>query len=370
MKKRILLALFLVMLLAIIGRASGDSGSGISTLQVCPKNPDSRYDRQKILAQFADILFEALPENARSVGKNIVLEERPVGFSVWDLTDTSNLDFETSVRCIDFIDGHIYHFVDDMLPFIFSHIAILEKGKLRIFRSLNCPEGQKDYASLLKYVDKKEKSGKDRSEILSRVKNYRRYQYTVPSDFPWSVCRERPKIGPNPDGQFKRFDVYFDMARILGGFAPRSYLHVIGAAVIRDLEANGVYDNARATNFFVYDLTDPSNKQTTSNESIDFINGHVYHFAYLDAPYSYSHIGILENGKLKVFSGINCQYVGAKLEDVLKYLDVKLEKGEAKNDLIKRVKNYRKYGVYLRFRDSTTLRCADAIKLRSTKNDQ
>lgn len=102
----------------------------------------------------------------------------------------------------------------------------------------------------------------------------------------------------------------------------------------------------KARGFFVYDLTEPSNKQVFSTECVDFKNNHVYHFAPTTLDYSSSNIAILEDGKLKIFTSINCKDSRDSLNNVVDYLQKKLAESKEKGDILDRVKNYRKYGTY------------------------
>lgn len=314
----------------------------------CPPNLDKRYNRQQILEQFADIIHYSTPEVSRLSTKNSVINDKPVGFSVWDITDTSNRDVAFLGECVNFVEGHIYHFIEDSFPFSVSHIAILENEKLKIFKSLSCPEGRDEYDEMINYLEAKLKNDKNKDDIITRVKNFRRYHYYKPTDTPYYFCKEKRNVKPNPDSKYVRWNIYKRFHNILYNFAPESYTKQFGESVVFD---------DRALNFFVYDLTDPSNKQTASLEQVDFINNHVYHFAYIDAPYSYSHIAVLEDGKFKVFSGINCPNKGDRLEDVLEYLNDKLKNDKNKKEILKRVKNYRKYGVYVSYEGLNTVQC-------------
>lgn len=105
-------------------------------------------------------------------------------------------------------------------------------------------------------------------------------------------------------------------------------------------------DSEIAFGFFVVDLTNPANKQMTSQECVDFINGHVYHVAPDDSYYSLSQIVILEEGKLKVFKSVNCPPRGDRLEDVISYVSAKLARDKQRDAIIDRVRSYRKFGVY------------------------
>lgn len=109
--------------------------------------------------------------------------------------------------------------------------------------------------------------------------------------------------------------------------------------------------------FFIYDLTDVSNKDINSTGCIEFKENHVYHFAPWDYAFSLSHLVILENGNLKVFRSVNCKDRGDTLEDALAYLDQKLANDKSKDEILERVRNYRKYGKYLRMDNYSSLVC-------------
>lgn len=118
--------------------------------------------------------------------------------------------------------------------------------------------------------------------------------------------------------------------------------------------------NGRPAGFSINDLTDPSNTGTPLGECIEFRNTHVYHFALIFAPYSFSHVVILENGKLKVFKAINCK-TGDRLEDLITYLNQELKDKKDRDEIINRVRDYRRYGMYVATDDSS-LRCEELEK--------
>lgn len=151
----------------------------------------------------------------------------------------------------------------------------------------------------------------------------------------------------NSDKLYNRQKVLEQLASILNRSVP-SYARIFG-------QGFGV-ENGRGSFFFVYDLTDPSNRSDAKASCIDFKNDHIYHFAAFDFNFSYSHILILENGKLKVFKSIDCWNKGDKLEDVISYVSKKLENNTNKNEIIERVKNYRKYGRYF-YEDEPLMPC-------------
>ncbi len=153
----------------------------------------------------------------------------------------------------------------------------------------------------------------------------------------------------NSDSLYNRREVLEKLATILNDSAPG----------YENYERNGFYvnDDDRPRYFFVYDLTDLTNKGT-SLSCVDFKNNHVYHFAAHYIPFSFSHIVILEGGNLKVFRAINCENSKDKLGDVIVYLNQKLKDDTSKDKIISRVKDYRKYGSFVTV-DDTYIRCKE-----------
>lgn len=93
--------------------------------------------------------------------------------------------------------------------------------------------------------------------------------------------------------------------------------------------------------FFIYDLTDTLNV-LSSNDSIEFLNKHIYHIGAFNAYCKVSIIMILFNGKLYFFEGLNCSKKIHKIEDVLYWIENNYKKKLEENE-IKRIVNYQKY---------------------------
>ena len=154
---------------------------------------------------------------------------------------------------------------------------------------------------------------------------------------------------PNPDHLYVRSRVLEELAAILNESIPEYSKGV----------ARGFYsDKEIGIGFFVFDLTTPGNKSLTLQDCVDFINGHIYHVAPPDSHFSLSHIVILEEGKLKVFRSVNCPSRGDNLEDVIKYVSAKLSHDEQRDEIIDRVRNYRKFGFYGRLHHAASI-CKD-----------
>jgi hypothetical protein len=156
----------------------------------------------------------------------------------------------------------------------------------------------------------------------------------------------------NPDPAYDRRRVLEQLAAVLNDSVPE-YRKVYKAGFgVRDQKGLG---------FFVYDLTDTSNKGTPLYDCVNFLNRHVYHFAAINLHYSYSHLAFLEDGRVKVFKSVNCpERGGDRIEDVINYLDRALRDDENKREVISRVRDYRKYGLYVGVDPQSALRCEAA----------
>jgi len=160
------------------------------------------------------------------------------------------------------------------------------------------------------------------------------------------MTSQTEKCPANPDCLYDRKRILERLANVLNASAPG----------FRKYEDTGFYvEHDRPQHFFVFDLTDPSNKSTPSSGCINFLNNHVYHFAARYIPFSLSHVALLEAGRVKIFKAINCENSKDSLEGVIKYVEGRLNLND-KDEIIKRVKDYRKYGEYFTVDDSV-IRC-------------
>ena len=339
------LALAALFLLAMV-RAADESSAGrggaaprTSVVQGCPVNPDPRYDRRKLLEQFDAILKASVPEYAKY----------PLvsgGFFVHDLTDPSNS--HPSARCINFVDKHVYHFAVVYIPFSQSHFAVLDGGALKVFKSVNCKDSKDRLEDVISYVRARLKGDERQDETITRLKNYRRYGRYKTTDELSVACNADERVPENPDKLYPRGKTLQQLSEVLRGSLPEAE---------RTNHFSFPVEQSRANGFFVYDLTEPTNKQTSLLERVDFKNRHVYHVSYIDLPFSFSHIVILEDGELKVFRSVNCRGKGDSIEEVVGYLSQKLKGDNSKAEIINRVKKYREYGIYAPFDGSSTPRC-------------
>jgi hypothetical protein len=222
-----------------------------------------------------------------------------------------------------------------------SQIAVFEHGKLKVFNSINCKKDKAGLEGVLNYVNMSVNI-KEKEDTLTRLKHYRRYGKYETVDQQEYDCGVE-KISPNSDKLYSRRAILHRFREAFGYFE-RNY-------------PSYPIEGERAVGFFVYDLTEPSNKQTSLLERIEFKNGHVYHFADIDLPFSFSNIAILEDGDVRIFKNINCEGQGARIEDVVSYLNEKLKDDKNKDEIIQRVINYRKFGVYTSLNGLSTPQC-------------
>jgi len=142
------------------------------------------------------------------------------------------------------------------------------------------------------------------------------------------------------DGKYNRQKVITEFANTLNMLKPN-----------RGNDKKGFYldQKCQLVGAFIWDITDTLNNETILNDSscIALREGHIYHFSPTRIKYSYSNIAILNNGRVIIFKAINCPNRGDKLEDVIQFIIDSLHSSEPKEELINRVKNYRKYGAYL-----------------------
>lgn len=143
-------------------------------VEKCQENPDILYNRQNVLEEIAGILNEAIPEYGKMYSGFRVRDERAILFFVHDLTDPSNKQTGSKDKqCVNFINNHIYHVSPLSYMYSFSQIVVLEGGKLRVFKSINCLVDKPE--DVIRYLSAKLAGDKNKDAIIERVKNYRKY---------------------------------------------------------------------------------------------------------------------------------------------------------------------------------------------------
>lgn len=154
--------------------APSEGTTAKSKVERCSPNPDSRYNRQTVLTQFADVLNDAAPGFKKYEDHGFHVDnERPQHFFIFDLRNPSNRSTPSS-GCIDLLNQHVYHFAARYIPFSLSHVAFLEDGKMRIFRAINCKNSKENIDDVTRYVAQR-LNLRENDEMLLRVRDYRKY---------------------------------------------------------------------------------------------------------------------------------------------------------------------------------------------------
>lgn len=103
--------------------------------------------------------------------------------------------------------------------------------------------------------------------------------------------------------------------------------------------------------FFVFNLADTTNSfprdlDPAKDTQLPFALNEqgIFHFAPIWLEYSISHIGVVENDQLRVFSFVNCEGRGESIRDVVEYVS---GLGSYDSAVIARVQDYRSYGFYV-----------------------
>lgn len=123
-----------------------------------------------------------------------------------------------------------------------------------------------------------------------------------------------------------------------------------------------IYTKGRPFGFTVYDLNDPTNFTDPGEGCINFIENHIYHFSPIQLYTSHSFFVIPQGRNLLIFRRVNCQDTKDNtIEDVVKFAETLLKDNKSKDEIIDRIKNYRKFGLYLTI-DTLEISCNTNIK--------
>jgi hypothetical protein len=90
--------------------------------------------------------------------------------------------------------------------------------------------------------------------------------------------------------------------------------------------------------------------------STNFKNGHIYHISPINFENSFSYILCVFDNKLTLFSSINCKDKGDSLDDVLNFIQNRAS-NSVSHQVIERIKDYRRYGNYIKIDAITSLKC-------------
>ncbi|MGD9631468.1 MAG: hypothetical protein AB7V18_19695 [Pyrinomonadaceae bacterium] len=317
----------------------------------CSPNPDSRYDRNEMLGRFAVVLDRLFP-NYESFNKY------RRDFFVQDLTDVANNYRIGKDDCITFANGHVYYFAPIGFEKAAPHIAILKKGTFKIFENIDCSSTGDRLSKVMEYLELHLEPSPEKKDILTRVANYRRYGFYVMFDRPNEYCIYNESTSlREPTGEEN------NTTELLEKFAD-----ILRRSIRNDKQRfrPGFFiERGRATGFFVYDLTDPTQRQTSLLESITLKKGHIYHFAAIDLPWSFSFIAVAGKNEndTKIFRALNCKGRGDKISNVLDFLSMNLPDSDNKKEIMERVKNYRSYGTYASFDGISEPQCRDYAEI-------
>lgn len=133
-----------------------------------------------------------------------------------------------------------------------------------------------------------------------------------------------------------------------------SMWHLVETATGRekvDYEVDSVIKNAMQ-DFFIYDLVELRNNRRDTPK-IKIKNLHIYHFGHNFQYFSYSNILIVNGGKVEIFKYLNCEKTGSYASDILDYIHKNNLSKYYDNKVLRRIKNYRKYGDYFYDRGTT-----------------
>ncbi len=124
----------------------------------------------------------------------------------------------------------------------------------------------------------------------------------------------------------------------------------------RIYDEKGFYiDNGHPKGFFVYDLVDTDKNSYPTTKVITINKNGIYHFAPARYNLSFSHIAVIKDGKMKIFSYINCNKKGDNIDDVIEFI----EKSNFKYNeaILEQVRNYRDYGMYFQTDPQSYIEC-------------
>lgn len=147
------------------------------------------FDRDVVLNKFNEVLNESAPEYGQIVdgGFHSTDEGVPIGYSVYDLSDVSNVGKvlpNDRREGIKFIEGHFYHFSASILSMSYSHIAYLGNKDIMIFKSINCKDKGHLIEEVIDFAESKISKTEKRETILLNLRNYRSFgRYTVEDNY-------------------------------------------------------------------------------------------------------------------------------------------------------------------------------------------
>jgi len=146
--------------------------------QGCCSDTISSFDKKSVLNSFVSTMKSLIPDykGSDNRGFSVSRDCRLVDIFIYDLTDTTN--FEVGYEgCIDFKEGHIYHFASIINQLSYSNIAILYHGQVKLFTAINCPGKGDRLQDVMDFINSSMPQVKDNTDLVSRVSNYRKFGF-------------------------------------------------------------------------------------------------------------------------------------------------------------------------------------------------
>ena len=144
---------------------------------------DSSYQKRIVLDTIANFLNKSIPDykQINKIGFYVSEENRCGGFFVYDLTDTLNNSI-LNRDSFTFKNNHVYHFASTSMPWSISNILILENGRMKIFKAINCEDKGDKVSDVLDYVLNKPSLQSGDKGIVDRIKKFHSYGRYIRTD--------------------------------------------------------------------------------------------------------------------------------------------------------------------------------------------
>ncbi len=305
-------------------------GVSVTLANDCVPNGDLQYDRSAILMSFLERVI-------KDPGYTTRLEaggQKTRGFDVYDLVDGGNTT--RGGKCIEFKEGHIYHFSSTEFRWSVSHIAILKHGEVKIFSAINCGNIIKNLREVTRFANRALENREDKKEVLIRLSFYRRYAYWVWQIDPLVNCNSSVEIPENRYGDSSRNIIIEKWSRIARAHVPDAFDGYVGNIPVENQVVDDIY---------IQDLSDLNNKQDSVVSPIILNEGHLYQFGLIDLPYSLTHFAVLKNGEINYFTATECRPKMDRLEQLTMFIEENIESRKEVRKMKERIREYEKYRI-------------------------
>ncbi|NUY82763.1 hypothetical protein HUK80_17805 [Flavobacterium sp. MAH-1] len=108
-----------------------------------------------------------------------------IGYSIYDLTDTTNVNKKVpddGLPKIKFVKGHFYHVSPVISSISYSSIFYFDGNDFRVFKFVNCPNLGIKIDEVLEFADKELGGNPRKVQILTNIENYRKFGYYIEED--------------------------------------------------------------------------------------------------------------------------------------------------------------------------------------------